>query len=70
MVHIIDKLKLNITLHKVKAHSNNTFNDIADAQAKAGRLHQIPTSIKHQHLPSQTVKLISQSIKTFANVSE
>ncbi|RGB35931.1 hypothetical protein C1646_667340 [Rhizophagus diaphanus] len=56
--HIINKLKLKVTLHKVKAHSNNAFNDIADAQAKVGRLHQIPTSIKHQHLLSQTITFI------------
>ncbi|PKK63668.1 hypothetical protein RhiirC2_788558 [Rhizophagus irregularis] len=53
--YIIDKLNLHITLYKVKAHSNNAFNDIADAQAKVGRLHQTLTSINHRHLPSQMI---------------
>ncbi|PKY29581.1 hypothetical protein RhiirB3_391921 [Rhizophagus irregularis] len=56
--YIIDKLNLHITLYKVKAHSNNTFNDIADAQAKVGRLHQTPTSINHRHLPSQMITIM------------
>ncbi|CAB4426581.1 unnamed protein product [Rhizophagus irregularis] len=55
--HIIDKLNLHITLHKVKAHSNNAFNDIADAQAKVGHFHQTPTSINHRHLPSQMITI-------------
>ncbi|PKY50869.1 hypothetical protein RhiirA4_467560 [Rhizophagus irregularis] len=51
------KLNLHITLHKVKAHSNNAFNDIADAQAKVGHFHQTPTSINHRHLPSQMITI-------------
>src|SRR4051812_993569 len=34
--HIVDTLKLSIHLHKVKAHNNDHFNDIADQLAKAG----------------------------------
>lgn len=34
------------------------MNDIADAQAKIGRLKPTPTKIVHQHLPTQTVTLM------------
>ncbi|PKK55821.1 hypothetical protein RhiirC2_801433, partial [Rhizophagus irregularis] len=55
--HIINKLSLKVTLFKVKAHSGDHYNDSADALAKAGRLILTPTTINHDHLPSQTLTL-------------
>lgn len=56
--YIIKILSLKVNLHKAKAHSNDTFNDLAGAQAKIGRLHTIPTRIKHEHLPTPTFTLL------------
>lgn len=59
IIHFIIKtLNLKITFRKVKAHSNGQFNNLADAQAKIDRLATIPTSINHQHLPSQTITIL------------
>lgn len=55
---IIKKLQLKVHFIKVKAHSGNAYNDIADAQAKIGRLNRIPTNIQYRHLNHQTVTLI------------
>lgn len=44
-------------LSKITAHSNNPYNDRVDALAKKGRLLTIPTSINHDHIPSQTVTI-------------
>ncbi|PKK57024.1 ribonuclease H-like protein [Rhizophagus irregularis] len=55
--HIINKFSLKVTLFKVKAHSGDYYNDSADALAKAGRLILTPTTINHDHLPSQTITL-------------
>ncbi|PKY60125.1 hypothetical protein RhiirA4_517364 [Rhizophagus irregularis] len=54
---IIRTLSLKVKLLKVKAHSGNQFNDIADIQAKLGRTQPIPTTIVHDHLPNQTITL-------------
>ncbi|PKY59553.1 hypothetical protein RhiirA4_515610 [Rhizophagus irregularis] len=54
---IIKTLSLQVKLLKVKAHSDNQFNDIADIQAKLGRTQPTPTTIIHDHLPNQTVTL-------------
>ncbi|CAB5181195.1 unnamed protein product [Rhizophagus irregularis] len=54
---IIKSLSLKVKLLKVKAHSGNQFNDIADIQAKLGRTQPIPTTIIHDHLPNQTITL-------------
>jgi hypothetical protein len=48
---------LFVTIFKVKAHSNNHYNDLADIQAKLGRLQPIPTQICHDHLPHQTLTI-------------
>ncbi|POG62909.1 ribonuclease H-like domain-containing protein [Rhizophagus irregularis DAOM 181602=DAOM 197198] len=53
----IKSLSLKVKLLKVKAHSGNQFNDIADIQAKLGRTQPIPTTIIHDHLPNQTITL-------------
>ncbi|PKY58416.1 hypothetical protein RhiirA4_480319 [Rhizophagus irregularis] len=50
-------LSLQVKLSKVKAHSGNHFNDIADIQAKLGCTQPIPTTIIHDHLPNQTITL-------------
>ncbi|PKY62229.1 ribonuclease H-like protein [Rhizophagus irregularis] len=55
--YIIKELSLRVHLVKVKAHSGNAFNDIADVQAKLGRTQAIPTVILHDHLPHQNVTL-------------
>ncbi|PKK57646.1 hypothetical protein RhiirC2_797669 [Rhizophagus irregularis] len=55
--HVINKLTLKVTFIKVKAHSGDHYNDIADALAKAGRLILTTMTIKHDHLPSQTLTL-------------
>ncbi|CAB4436858.1 unnamed protein product [Rhizophagus irregularis] len=55
--YIIKELSLRIHLIKVKAHSGNAFNDIADVQAKLGRTQAIPTVILHDHLPHQNITL-------------
>ncbi|PKY59867.1 ribonuclease H-like protein [Rhizophagus irregularis] len=54
---IIKTLSLQVKLSKVKAHSGNQFNDIADIEAKLGRTQPIPTTIIHDHLPNQTITL-------------
>ncbi|PKY52617.1 hypothetical protein RhiirA4_497078 [Rhizophagus irregularis] len=57
--HIIKQLKLTIKLHKVKAHSGNTFNDKADDLAKKGRTDsKVATKILHDHIPSQNLTLM------------
>lgn len=59
VIHFIVKsLSLTVEFIKDKAHSNDTFNDIADAQAKIGRSVTIPTSILYRNLPSQTSAII------------
>ncbi|PKC05193.1 hypothetical protein RhiirA5_378822 [Rhizophagus irregularis] len=55
--YLIRQLKLSVILIKVKAHSNDHFNDLADVQAKLGRLQPIPTMINQDHLPNQTLTL-------------
>ncbi|CAB4424282.1 unnamed protein product [Rhizophagus irregularis] len=55
--HLIRELGLIVKLFKVKAHSNNHFNDLADVQAKLGRLQPTPTQICHDHLPHQTLTI-------------
>ncbi|PKK59217.1 ribonuclease H-like protein [Rhizophagus irregularis] len=55
--YIIKTLSLHVRFVKVKAHSGNNFNDIADIQAKLGRTQPIPTTILHDHLPNQTITL-------------
>ncbi|CAB4403686.1 unnamed protein product [Rhizophagus irregularis] len=55
--YIIKELSLRVHLIKVKAHSGNAFNDIADVQAKLGRTQAIPTVILHDHLPHQNITL-------------
>ncbi|PKY45935.1 hypothetical protein RhiirA4_460671 [Rhizophagus irregularis] len=54
---IIQTLSLKVKLSKVKAHSGNQFNDIADIQAKLGRTQPNPTTIIYDHLPNQTITL-------------
>ncbi|CAB4414594.1 unnamed protein product [Rhizophagus irregularis] len=56
--YIIRELKLKISFKKVKAHSGDAFNDIADQQAKIGHLHAIPTKILHNHLSNQVATLM------------
>ncbi|PKK69679.1 hypothetical protein RhiirC2_780702 [Rhizophagus irregularis] len=34
--HLVDKKSINLSLHKVKAHSDVTYNDLADAEATKG----------------------------------
>ncbi|CAB4409384.1 unnamed protein product [Rhizophagus irregularis] len=55
--YIIKELSLRVHLIKVKAHSGNAFNDIADVQAKLGRTQAIPTVILHDHLSHQNITL-------------
>ncbi|PKB98799.1 hypothetical protein RhiirA5_463562 [Rhizophagus irregularis] len=55
--YIIEVLSLKVSLIKVKGHSGNGFNDIADGLAKAGRLVISPTIIKHTNLPNQNITL-------------
>jgi hypothetical protein len=57
------KTKILVSFNKIKAHSGDTYNDIADAQAKAGRFISPLTMIKHaHHLPNQTDKDIRKCI--------
>ncbi|PKK76469.1 hypothetical protein RhiirC2_707376 [Rhizophagus irregularis] len=55
--YIIKILSLQLQFIKVKAHSGNNFNDIADIQAKLGRTQSTPTTILHNHSPNQTITL-------------
>lgn len=48
---IIDKLALKISFRKVKARSSNLYNDMADAEAKAGRFVPIPLTISLTFYP-------------------
>lgn len=59
--YIIDKLSLTLFFQKVKAHSSDLFNDIADAEAKSGCFVPIPLTILHKHLPSHTLSIIWNS---------
>lgn len=34
--HLVNKKSINLSLHKVKAHSGDTYNDLADAEATKG----------------------------------
>jgi ribonuclease HI len=56
--YIIKQLNLHVKLFKVKAHSGNQFNEIANTQAKLGHLVPIFTEINFTHLPSQTITLM------------
>lgn len=51
--YIIDRLHLQVTLHKVKAHSDNLYTDIADQLAKEGCSNNSPLSISPTGIPSQ-----------------
>jgi ribonuclease HI len=62
---VIKELNIKISLHKVKAHSDNHFSDIADAQAKIGRLAPVRTNINYRNLPNQTSTILWN--KTTAN---
>ncbi|PKK58109.1 hypothetical protein RhiirC2_796850 [Rhizophagus irregularis] len=55
--YIIKTLSLQVRFIKVKAHSGNNFNDIADIQAKLGRTQPTPTTILYDHLSNQTITL-------------
>ncbi|PKK71530.1 hypothetical protein RhiirC2_778276 [Rhizophagus irregularis] len=55
--YIIKTLSLQVKFIKVKAHSGDQFNDIADIQAKLGRIQPTPTTILHDYLPNQTITL-------------
>ncbi|PKY50695.1 hypothetical protein RhiirA4_531072 [Rhizophagus irregularis] len=48
---------MDADLKKIRAHSDNPYNDRADVLAKEGRLLAFPTSINHDHIPSQTVTI-------------
>ncbi|POG77735.1 ribonuclease H-like domain-containing protein [Rhizophagus irregularis DAOM 181602=DAOM 197198] len=54
---IINTLSLNVKFIKVKAHSGDPFNDIADALAKVGHVVVSPTIIKHNNLPNQSLTI-------------
>ncbi|PKY31494.1 hypothetical protein RhiirB3_449119 [Rhizophagus irregularis] len=54
---IINTLSLNVKFIKVKVHSGDLFNDIADALAKVGRVVVSPTIIKHNNLPNQSLTI-------------
>ncbi|PKB98360.1 hypothetical protein RhiirA5_431489 [Rhizophagus irregularis] len=57
------KTKNPSLFQQIKAHSGDTYNDIADAQVKAGRFISPLTMIKHDHhLPNQTDKDIRKCI--------
>lgn len=49
---IIDTLQLQVTLSKVKAHSNNFYNDQADALTKQGSRNLI-SDVNHKDLKRQ-----------------
>lgn len=51
--YIISTLKLKVKLHKIKAHSNNTYNDIADHLAKSGRDISPSLSLSPLGIPDQ-----------------
>lgn len=56
--HVISILNLSVQFIKVKAHSNNTFNDLADTQAKIGQLASAPTELVLTHLPGHSTTLL------------
>ncbi|PKC51464.1 hypothetical protein RhiirA1_483679 [Rhizophagus irregularis] len=51
--YIIDQLLLQVTLHKVKALSDNLYTDIADQLAKVGCSNNSPLSISPTGIPPQ-----------------
>ncbi|POG67801.1 hypothetical protein GLOIN_2v1843361 [Rhizophagus irregularis DAOM 181602=DAOM 197198] len=55
--YIINTLKLNVSLIKVKAHSGNPLNDAADMLAKEGSLSTDYLNIKIQHINTQSYHL-------------
>ena len=59
LIHHVKK-ELHLSLHfvKVKAHSDDPYNDIADALAKTGRNNNYVTKVNHNLLPQQTVTLL------------
>ncbi|PKY54421.1 hypothetical protein RhiirA4_426769 [Rhizophagus irregularis] len=52
--HIINVLKLNVSLIKVKAHSGHPLNDAADLLAKEGLLSKDFLQINIQHITTQS----------------
>lgn len=55
---IIDRLQFHVTLNKVKAHSDNFFNDQADALAKQGTRNNLICDINRNGLSCQHDPLI------------
>jgi hypothetical protein len=55
--HIINILKLNVSLIKVKAHSGHPLNDAADMLAKEGRPSKEYLQINIQHIKTQPCHL-------------
>jgi hypothetical protein len=51
--YMISTLKLKVKLHKIKAHSNNAYNDIADHLAKSGRDISPSLSLSPLGIPDQ-----------------
>lgn len=56
-------MTLNITLHKVRAHSNIYYNDLADVKAKKG-LDILPMYINLKFVPDATMSPFWDSIGT------
>lgn len=55
--HTISTLNLSVKIIKVKAHSNNIFNDLADTQAKIGHLASPATELVLTQLPGHSTTL-------------
>ncbi|RIA96716.1 hypothetical protein C1645_754305 [Glomus cerebriforme] len=60
--HTITSNNLTVHLHKVKAHSNNLFNDAADALAKEGSLLTSAIHLNFKNLPDNSAILTWNNI--------
>jgi hypothetical protein len=69
--HIIDTLSLKITLHKIKAHSGNGFNDLADNLAKSASAEILsinPSSIKLHSTISFNQQIVDHPLRSFIKI--
>ncbi|CAB4386703.1 unnamed protein product [Rhizophagus irregularis] len=57
--YVLEQLHLQVSLHKVNAHSNDSYNDLVDQLAKEGCNNENPISISPIGIPAQHSSHIS-----------
>ncbi|CAB4485566.1 unnamed protein product [Rhizophagus irregularis] len=72
---IIHNMKLSISLQKVKAHSNDTYNDRADALANTGSFSEQPIIVNHRffaqtslgHIGWNNIYVVDRNVRKWAD---